>query len=163
MPYALYIVNVASKTVGSVTMDGGIGLRQTLPTANGLVVAYARSGGASAIRIYKGDSDLPNARYEIGDDLTARAALYPDEPARGHAPLARIARRGNWILYDSAFGIWAYHALTGELRPVQLGTGGTALVVDALCVLETSDTLVYRPIADTLGRTYLVPLGSILD
>ena len=162
IPYALYIVDVVKKTTTSVTFDGALGLQQTEQSASGLVVAHARSGGVSAIRLYKGDHDDPASRFEIGDDVANRGPYFIDGPAGEHKFIARITTWGPKVLYASAFGVWSYDVPSGAIAPVQLAAGKKVGVPDVMCVIEGSGLLVYRLPGDTLGQIWAVPLASVL-
>jgi hypothetical protein len=162
VPYALYIVNVVQKTTTSVTFDGALGLQQTEQSAPGLVVAYSRSGGVSAIRLYKGDHDNTASRFEIGDDVANRGPYLQDGPVGEHKFIARITTWGQKVLYASAFGIWSYDVPTGALAPVMLAAGKTVGVPDVMCVLEDAGLLVYRLPGDTVGQIWAVPLASVI-
>lgn len=163
VPYPLYIVNVAKKTTTSVTFDGALSARQILPTADGLLVSYARSGGASGLRLYRGNQDIAAARHELGDELANLPALFPDSPANEHRLLDQIAMRGKTLLYGAFYGIFAYDLVTGSLSAVQLGAGKTALVADVMCVIRDHDLLVYRDTNDSQGQVWAVPLAAVLQ
>jgi hypothetical protein len=162
VPYALYIVDVVQKTTTSVTFDGALGLQQTEQSGPGLVVAYSRSGGVSAIRLYKGDHDNAASRFEIGDDVANRGPYLQDGPAGEHKFIARITTWGQKVLYASAFGIWSYDVPTGTLAPVVLAAGKTVGVPDVMCVLKDAGLLVYRLPGDTVGQIWAVPLASVV-
>ena len=162
IPFALYIVDVAKKTTTSVTFDGAIGLQQTEQAAPGLVVAYTRSGGVSAIRLYKGDHDDAASRFEIGDDVANRGPYFQDGPAGEHEFVARITTWGQKVLYASAFGIWSYDVPSGAIAPVALAAGKKVGVPDVMCVLADADLRVYRLPGDTLGQIWAVPLASVI-
>lgn len=162
IPFALYIVDVVQKTTTSVTFDGALGLQQTEQSAPGLVVAYSRSGGVSAIRLYKGDHDDAPSRFEIGDDIANRGPYFQDGPAGEHKFVARITTWGQKVLYASAFGIWSYDVPSGAIAPVQLAAGKKVGVPDVMCVLKDPGLLVYRLPGDTLGQIWAVPLASVI-
>lgn len=160
IPFPLYVVDVASKTTTSVTFDGAIGLRETLPMSLGLLVAYARTGPTSALRLHKGYRDAD--RVEVGDEIANRPNLFSDTSADEHKLLSRIASYGKWVVYDSSIGVFAFHLETGRIVPVQLGAGKKIFVVDVMCVMPTSRTLVYRKLGDTVGQIWTVPLDRLL-
>jgi hypothetical protein len=162
VPHPLYIVNVAKKTTTSVVFDGGLTARQVLPSVEGLLVSYARSGGTSALRLYKGNQDTAAARYELGDELANRPPLYPDSPPKEHHLSVNIAMHGRRLIYDSVYGIFAYDFATTSLAPVQLGAGKAPLLIDVMCVIRDRRVLVYRDIQDKLGQIWVVPLASVL-
>lgn len=161
-PYPLWIVNIAKKTTTSVTFDGGIGLRQTLSTPKGLLVSYARSGPTSALRLYKDNLDDAISRFELGDELANRPSLYPDSPTNEHQLLAKIAIFGSTLIYDSAFGLFAYDMDSSSLKAVQLGPNKTLFATDVMCVMEGAGLLVYRGLNDPIGQVWVVPLASVL-
>jgi hypothetical protein len=162
IPYALYIVDVVKKTTTSVTFDGALGLQQTEQSAPGLVVSYSRSGGVSAIRLYKGDHDDAASRFEIGDDVANRGPYFQDGPVGEHKFIAHITTWGQKLLYSSAFGIWSYDMVSGALAPVALAAGKRVGVPDVMCVVKDSGLLVYRLPGDTLGQIWAVPLASVI-
>jgi hypothetical protein len=162
IPYALYIVDVVAKTTTSVTFDGAIGLQQTEQSAPGLVVAYARSGGVSGLRLYKGDHDDVASRFEIGDDVVNRAPYFQDGPTGEHTFIARITTWGQKVLYASAFGIWSYDVPSGAIAPVMLAVGKKVGVPDVMCVMKDAGLLAYRLPGDTLGQIWMVPLASVI-
>jgi len=160
IPLPLYLVDVVQKTVASVTFDGALSLRDTLPTSSGLLVSYARTGPTSALRLYKGNQDTN--RVEVGDELANRPRLFSDTSPDEHKLLSRIATYGNWVIYDSSIGIFAFDLAKGRLVPVQLGEGKKAFLVDVLCVMPTAKLLAYRKLGDVIGQIWTVPLGSVL-
>ena len=160
IPFPLYIVDVVQKTVASLTFDGALALRDTLPTSSGLLVSYARTGPTSALRLYKGNRDTN--RVEVGDELANRPRLFSDTSPDEHKFLSRVATYGNWVIYDSSIGIFAFDLEKGRLVPVQLGEGKKAFLVDVLCVMSTAKLLAYRKAGDVIGQIWTVPLGSIL-
>jgi hypothetical protein len=164
IPYALYLVDVAKKTTGSVTFDGALALQQTERANDGLFVWYTRSGAAgSALRVYKNLQDDAASRFELGDELANRANYFVDGPMLEHKFLARIATWKRRVLYGSAYGIWAYDFVTATFAPVQLAPNKTTAVPDVMCVLTAEDLLVYRTTNDTVGQIWAVPLGSVLQ
>jgi hypothetical protein len=162
IPHPLYIVDVAKKTTASVVFDGALTARQILPSAEGLLVSYVRSGGTSALRIYRNNQDSAASRYELGDDLANRPGLYPDSPANEHRLNYRIAMHGRTLLYGSLYGIFAYDFVSGALAPVQLAVKDTAMVADILCVIRDRGLLVYRDISDSQGQIWVVPLAGLI-
>ena len=162
IPHALYIVNVAKKTTTSVTFDGAVSARQILPTTEGLLVSYARSGGASGLRLYRNNQDTAASRHELGDELANLPALFPDSPANEHRLLNQIAMHGKTLLYGSSYGIFAYDLVTGSLSPVQLGADKTALIADIMCVIPSQGLLIYRNLQDSQGQVWAVPLATTL-
>jgi hypothetical protein len=162
IPFALYIVDVLQKTTTSVTFDGALGLQQTEQSAPGLVVAYPRSGGVSAIRLYKGDHDDAVSRFEIGDDVANRGPYFQDGPPGEHKFIARITTWGQKVLYSSAFGIWSYDVPSGAIAPVQLAANKKVGVPDVMCVVKDAGLLMYRLPGDTLGQVWAVPLASVI-
>jgi hypothetical protein len=160
-PYPIYVVDVTAQTTAQVTFDGG-SLRLTHPATYGLLVSYARTGPTSALRLYKGDQDVAGSRVEIGDEVKNLAGLFPDSPAAEHDFLVRVAQYKNTVIYDSAFGIFAFDVVTGKLYPIQLGAQKKAFLVDTLCVLEAQGLLVYRNLPDSVGQIWVVPLAGIV-
>lgn len=160
IPYPLYLVDVAKKTTGSVTFDGGIVLQQTEESASGdLVVSYVRNGSSgAALRVYKKNQNDPASRFELGDELDNRAGYFADAPKLEHKFLTRIATWKQKVLYGSAYGIWSYDLVSGALAPVQLVSGKATAVPDVMCVLSDSGTLVYRMNGDTVGQVWAVSL-----
>ena len=160
IPYPLYLVDVAKKTTGSVTFNGGIALQQTEEGAGGdLIVAYVRNGASgAALRVYKKNQDDAASRFELGDELDNRADYFTDAPKLEHKFLTRVATWKQKVLYGSAYGIWSYDLVSGALAPVQLVSGKTAAVPDVMCILKDSNTLVYRMNGDAVGQIWAVPL-----
>lgn len=160
IPYALYVVDVAAKTVTSVTFDGAIGMRQSAPSTAGLLVSYARSGPTSALRLYRNNQN--GDRVEIGDELANLPQLFSEVNNLEHKLQSRIAPYEKWVFYDSAYGVWAYEVDRGTLVPVQLGANKKAMLVDTLCVMPGAKLLAYREIGDPIGQIWIVPIGKVL-
>lgn len=160
IPYPLYVVDVVAKEVTSVTFDGSIGLRQSAPSRAGLLVSYARSGPTSALRLYRNYQN--GNRVEVGDEIANLPQLFPEVNNLEHKFQVRIAPYGNWVFYDSAYGVWAYELDRGTLVPVQLGADKKAMLVDTLCVMSGAKLLAYREIGDVNGQIWLVPTDKVL-
>lgn len=165
IPHALYLVDVAKKTTGSVTFDGGIALQQTERFTDGLVVGYVRNGAAGAtMRVYKDLKDDAASRFELGDEIANRANYFVDgPPTLEHKYLARITTWNRKVLYGSAYGIWWYDFVTASIAPVQLTPGKTTGIPDLMCVLRDEKLLVYRMTNDSIGQIWAVPLESVIQ
>lgn len=160
IPYPLYVVDVGSKTVTSVTFDGSIGLQQSAPSRAGLLVSYSRTGGNTGLRLYRDDQNTN--RVEVGDEIANLPQLFPEVNNLEHKVLARIAPYGKWVFYGSAYGVWAYELDRGTLVPAQLGPNKKAMTVDTLCVMPGAKLLAYREIGDVNGQIWLVPTDKVL-
>ncbi len=159
-PYAVYIVDTVAKTTSSVTFDGGTTVRQYVPTKAGLLISYARTGPVSALRLYKNDDDAQ--RVEIGDEVANRGPIFEDGPLNEHSLLSRIATYRSWVIYDSAFGIFAYDIASGALTALQLGKDKKVFLTDTMCVLADANLLVYRLNGDATGQIWALPLSALL-
>ncbi len=161
VPHPLYIVDVAKKTTTSVTFDGGLSLYAAKPTPEGLLVSYARSGPVPALRVYKKNLDTPASRFELGDELATTPPLFADSPANEHKFLVHVDYWKGKVVFDSAFGIFAYDLATSKLSAVQLGPDKTAYVPDTLCVMEAANLLAFRMNGDANGQVWLLPLDQL--
>ena len=160
IPYALWLVDVVKRTTASVTFEGGA-LQQTERGAGGLVVAYTRSGGSGAVRVYKNDQDGAGSRFELGDEVAKLPPYFVDPPSLEHTYVSRVATWGPKVIYSGVHGIWSYDLATGALAPVQLVAGKQVAVPDLMCVVRDANVLVYRMAGDTTGQVWAVPLNSL--
>jgi len=158
-PFPLYVVDIAAKTTGSVTFDGGISIYDALPVARGLLVSYARTGPVASIRLYQNYDN--GTRVELGDEVKAIPPLFEGSPPNEHSFAAQIAADGDVLLYGSAVGIWAYDMVKGSLSAVQLGTG-QLFIPETMCTMGAVRAVAYRLNGDAIGQIWVVPLAKVL-
>jgi hypothetical protein len=164
VPYPFHIVDVVKKTSSTVTYSNGSMVMQTLPSADGLLVAYVNGGsGGAALRLYKGNADTAAARLEIGDDIDALPAYFEDPPTTGqeHDFRPTIATWGKKVLFSTDFGIWSYDLASKVLAPVQLNAGKVPAAPTMMCVIRDAGLLVYKSRNDLSNQVWAVPLSAM--
>lgn len=161
LPFALHLVNVTSKTAGSVTFDAALSLKQALPSPSGLLVDYTRPGSVPALRLYRNDQDSATSRLELGDKLATLPGLFPDSPAGEHVFHGKIATYGHdVVVYGGAYGVFAFDLVKSALVPLQLDSDG--FFPDVMCVIADAGLLVYRIFDDPNGEVWTVKIPGLL-
>jgi hypothetical protein len=163
VPFALHMVDVNAKTTSAVTFDDAVALRQVVPSPSGLLVSYARTGGAAGLRLYRNDKDDAASRVELGDAISALPALYADSPKDEHAFLSRFTTYGgNVVVFDSPYGVFAYDRVKARLAPLQLGKDKKVFFVDVLCVISDANLVAFREMGDLSGQIWTLSLPALL-
>jgi hypothetical protein len=163
VPYALHLVNVASKTSASVTFDDADTLRRALPSPSGLLVYYLRAGSVPALRLYRNDKDDAASRFELGDKLATIPPLFADAPDDEHVFIARVATYGNdVVVYGGSLGIFAYDLAKSSLVALQLSSDKQGFFADLMCVISDAGLLVYRMLGDPVGQIWTMKLPGLL-